>query len=422
MNLNYRFAKAFSLLVFFTLLLGIGLIYYALERATMRSAILKMEGLNNYVAEKIKKDENYNYLSQHHNQVQVQLIKESSPEKKYKKTQEKYIWNSSIQSYINRISVTSYATIRGKKYAITNVRYITIIEKRFLFSLIMVIAWIMVFLIILTIITSVVVSSKILDPFYHALEEIKNFRIKEKKSLKLMNTNIHEFRLLNNFLEKMTDNSRKDYYLLEELTENTSHELQTPLASIKGKIELLMETSLSEKQFITLSSMNDELDRLSSVNKSLILLAKLEHFEAGDSGYINFSQLLHERISYFDDIFSIQNITLKISIDEDVFIRFDENLAVIVLDNLLSNAKRHNTTNGYVSILLTAEHLIISNTGNPPLLSNHEVFERFKRGNPNQNSIGIGLALVKRILEIFNYEISYQFHQNWHTMTVVFKS
>lgn len=420
MNLSFRFARAFTVLVFFVLITGFAILYFAFERATMRSAILKLEDLNTYVAHKLEQDPAYDYLKFHHRQTHVKILPLDSKNIKEKIIEEKYIWNKSIQSHMNRITVTTYPLIQKKRYAITSVRYITIIENNFLMSIIMVIAWIMVFLIILTIIVSILVSKKILDPFYHAIDEIKKFSLKDNRSMDLMKTETEEFKSLNTFLLKMTESSKKDYNLLEELSENTSHELQTPLASIKGKIELLMDSELSENQLITLSSMNDELDRLSSINQSLILLAKLEHFEKNDSQLINFSDLLQERLHYFEDIFEIQNFTVTKEIQEDIYLNFDKNLATIVINNLINNSKRHNIENGKISVTLTESYFQISNTGNPPTVPTEELFKRFKRGNPNQNSIGIGLALVKKILEIYDTEIFYQFENNLHIIRINF--
>ncbi|AZB09932.1 sensor histidine kinase [Chryseobacterium sp. G0162] len=420
MNLSFRFARAFTTLVFFVLITGFAILYFAFERATMQSAILKLEDLNAYVTNKLEQDPNYDYLTAHHRQTRVKILPSTSQNTKEKIIEEKYIWNKSIQSYINRITVITYPVIHQKKHAITSVRYITIIENNFLISIIMVVAWIMVFLIILTIIVSVLVSKKILEPFYHAMDEIKKFSLKDSRSMNLMKTQTEEFKSLNTFLIKMSESSKKDYHLLEELSENTSHELQTPLASIKGKIELLMDSELSENQLITLSSMNDELDRLSSINQSLILLAKLDHFEKKDVHLINFSELLKERLHYFEDLFEIQNLTLTKEIQEEVFIDFDKNLATIVINNLINNSKRHNIHHGKISVVLTKTYLQISNTGNPPTVSTDELFKRFRRGNPNQNSIGIGLALVRKILEIYNDEISYHFENNLHTIKIIF--
>nr|WP_314499007.1 HAMP domain-containing sensor histidine kinase [uncultured Chryseobacterium sp.] len=421
MNLSFRFARAFTVIIFFVLITGFTILYIAFERATVRSAILKLEDLNTYITRQIGKNPDYDYQTSLHRQTQIRILPPGTIIGKEKIIEENYIWNRSIQSYINRISVTTYPVIHGKNYSVTSVRYITIIENRFLVSIIMVVAWIMVFLIILTIIVSVLVSKKILDPFYHAMDEIKKFSLKDNSPMNLMKTKTEEFRSLNRFLIKMSESSKKDYNILEELSENTSHELQTPLASIKLKIELLMDSELSEEQLVTLSSMNDELDRLSSINQSLIILAKLEHFEKNDSLLINFSELLEERLYYFEDLFEIQKLALVKEIQKDVYVHLDENLAVIVINNLINNSKRHNIENGKIFVKLTETYFQISNTGNQPSISTEELFKRFRRGNPNQNSIGIGLALVKKILEIFDHTISYQFEQNLHIVRVDFK-
>ncbi|WP_185269751.1 hypothetical protein, partial [Chryseobacterium indologenes] len=172
---------------------------------------------------KLEQNPNYDYLTAHHRQTQVKILPFTSQVTKEKIIEEKYIWNKSIQSYINKITVVTYPVIHQKKYAIKSVRYITIIENDFLISLIMVVAWIMVFLIILTIIVSVLVSKKILEPFYHAIDEIKKFRLKDNRPMNLMETQTEEFKSLNTFLIKMSESSKKDYHLLEELSENTSH-------------------------------------------------------------------------------------------------------------------------------------------------------------------------------------------------------
>lgn len=419
MSLSLRFARAFACLVFFVLMMGFIIMYFALERTTVRSAILKLQAQNMQAAHQLERDPFYDYILFRQNPA-VNILPDSHTISKAKKIKEKYIWDHKTQSYINKIEVTDYLVIHKKKYSIKSIRYITIIEHQFLTSILMVIAWITIFLIILTIIVSTVVSKSILEPFYCSLDEIKKFNLKDHCQMNLMETNIKEFKLLNQFLLKMSDNSKKDYNLLEELSENTSHELQTPLASMKGKIELLMDSQLSEYQLTTLDMMNNELDRLSSINQSLILLAKLEHFEKKTANPINFSKILRERLQYFEELFILQNLSVIIDIQDDIFLSFDENLAAIIINNLISNARKHNMDNGDIRLKLTEHFFEISNTGYPPALPTEELFQRFKRGNPNQNSIGIGLALVKRILEIYQKKISYHFSNNRHVVTIYF--
>ncbi|MFP7656254.1 hypothetical protein [Chryseobacterium proteolyticum] len=115
MNLSFRFARAFTILVFFVLTTGFTILYFAFERATMRSAILKLEDLNAYVANKLAQDSTYDYLTIHHRQTQVKILPSDYKNTKEKIIEEKYIWNKSVQSYINKITVITYPVIHKKK-------------------------------------------------------------------------------------------------------------------------------------------------------------------------------------------------------------------------------------------------------------------------------------------------------------------
>ena len=111
------------------------------------------------------------------------------------------------------------------------------------------------------------------------LDEIHRFSLKNKQAIHLPETSINEFNRLNHFLEKMMNKAICDYNSLKEFSENASHELQTPLAIIQGKLELLMQSPISDEQAgLILSSLN-ALDKLNKTNQSLILLTKLENQE-----------------------------------------------------------------------------------------------------------------------------------------------
>src|SRR6185369_2036650 len=86
-------------------------------------------------------------------------------------------------------------------------------------------------------------------PFYDALGSVKKFRIEKKQSLNFPSTNIEEFSFMNQTLEKATRQAQEDYLLLKEFTENASHEMQTPLAIMRSKLDLLIQgENLSEEQ------------------------------------------------------------------------------------------------------------------------------------------------------------------------------
>ena len=206
---------------------------------------------------------------------------------------------------------------------------------------------------------------------------------------------------------------------MKEFTQNLSHELQTPIANIKGKIELMLNSELTEEQMISLSKMYDDLNKVSSINRSLILLMSLEHHEV-KKDKINFSKILQEVITSQEDLILMNGVKLTSKIKQDIFLSIDKFLANIVLSNLISNANRHNFPRGEIEIVLNENCFIIKNTGREQEFTNETIFMRFKKGKYNAESIGIGLALVKKICMIYDLEISYKFHQNWHQFEIKF--
>src|SRR6202000_3201098 len=91
------------------------------------------------------------------------------------------------------------------------------------------------------------------------------------------------------FLKKMTEKAQEDYQSLKEFTENASHELQTPTAIIRGKLDLLMESDIRDEQAVLIAEMQNALERLSRIHSSLTLLTKLENkeYEAKEAGKLS---------------------------------------------------------------------------------------------------------------------------------------
>lgn len=152
--------------------------------------------------------------------------------------------------------------------------------------------------------------------------------------------------MLNEFLVKMTAQAQRDYQDLREFSENASHELQMPLASIKAKLELLMDTSLTESQLRMLTAMHDELERLTKINQALTLLAKLEHYEVPPNATADLSLLVQATEIAFADLAEMKGQRTTQQLAPGVRVAFDELLAQLLLNNLFSNAIRHNLPGG----------------------------------------------------------------------------
>jgi len=123
-----------------------------------------------------------------------------------------------------------------------------------------------------------IISRRLWLPFYETIKKINSYDIKNKTLITFPETNIAEFGKLNAVLSSMSQKIREDFFNLKEFTENASHEIQTPLAIIKSKIELLVQSeNLSENQVELIQTIDQSVTRLSKLNSGLLLITKIEN-------------------------------------------------------------------------------------------------------------------------------------------------
>ena len=254
-------------------------------------------------------------------------------------------------------------------------------------------------------------------PFYDALNILKGFKIDRNQQLDFPSTRIDEFAFMNQALEKTTSQAKKDYLLLKEFTENASHEMQTPLAIIQSKLDLFIQNeNLSEDQSKTMQSAYMAVEKLSSLNQSLLLLAKIENNQFAETSSVNFKQKLEEKTDDFHELWQSQNISVSTSF-ADVFVNMNNELADILLNNLLSNATRHNFSGGFIKMELTSRQLKITNSSAQNQLDQKRLFSRFYKQNGNAKN-GLGLSIIKQICDISGFKIAYFFNDNSHSFIV----
>lgn len=270
-----------------------------------------------------------------------------------------------------------------------------------------------------TFIVNRVVLRKLWQPFYDTLLRVNNFKLGKQEKLEFAKTSIDEFAIMNNTLQQAITKAEEDYVLLKQFTENASHELQTPLAVIRSKLDILIQDEhLTAGQSNAVQSAYDALQKLSRMNQSLLLLTKIENRQFSETAVINIQALVAEKLSQFKELWQSKNITLDASLAQ-VPVTFNPTLADILLNNLFSNAIKHNIANGSVNIELKEAHLIICNTGAAKALDSNSLFARFNKPGNAQDSYGLGLSIIKQICEVSGCTINYSFEgSNTHVFSL----
>jgi signal transduction histidine kinase len=266
-----------------------------------------------------------------------------------------------------------------------------------------------------------VLTKKIWKPFYQTLNSLKEYRVDKQPALALQQSPVEEFNDLNKAVTVLTETNYQAYQSQKEFTENASHEMQSPLAVFQSKLELLMQTSpLNEEQATLIADLANASKRMFRLNKTLILLTKIDNDQFLERESVSVVDTLQKLISQFE--FQINNASIRLEFinEPDIVVNANKTLIEILLSNLLSNAIRHNTTDGVIQIVLNRNEMIIRNSGKLSSLDQKKLFKRFQKESHDTESIGLGLEIVNKICTLYKYRVSYQFVNEMHQFSVSF--
>lgn len=418
MNLLNKISFWFIAVVVLVTPVSMYISYNSIKKRLDNVEIERLKSVNQYVAAQLKKGELPEKTSQGL-PISVTLIKDKKPVPANPEVIHTCLKNKIASRDECKIQVNSYIVANNNIYRISSYNYVTATEE-IVGGMLNALFWKMVLITIIVLLTARVLSKYILKPFHHAIDSLQKFSIQKKERLQLVPTSTREFKKLNEFLKKMTDKALEDYASVKEFSENASHEVQTPLAIIQSKIELLAETEIDSNQAALLTDIQNSVDKLSRINRSLILLTKLNNHEFTTHEALKFCRVEKEALRTYSDHMALKNITLHRQCEKNVFVKIHPTLAEILLSNLLSNAIRHNLNEGKIEISLTHKYYQISNTGLPPDVPTEDLFKRFKKSNQSNESIGLGLSIVKQICEVNGFSVHYDFSDGWHCVTLYF--
>ena len=203
--------------------------------------------------------------------------------------------------------------------------------------------------------------------------------------------------------------------LRADFVANVSHEMKTPLSVIRNYGTLLQEPDLTEeKRMEYAKAVTEASRRLSDMMTNILKLNRLENQQIyAHPEIFDLSEQLCESLLQYERVWESRGIHIEIDITEELKVCADKELLSLVWNNLLSNAFKFTEAGGTVTVSLTADGdcatVKVSDTGcgMSPEVGAH-IFEKFYQGDTSHatEGNGLGLALVKRVIDILEGEIS----------------
>lgn len=265
------------------------------------------------------------------------------------------------------------------------------------------------------------VPHRLWRPFEDTLAKIKRFKVENGVIPKLNYSGTKEFDELNDTLTTIMTNSVRSYKVQKEFTENASHELQTPLAIVQGKLDNLMQDSaLTEHQALEMQQIYQEITHMSRLSRNLLLLSKIENNQYQSKNRINLCDKIRSILPNLESLAGDINIETNFN-EPQLVVDCNETLLESMLNNLVVNAVRHNKPQGTIRITVDGGSLLVANTSDEPALDASHIFSRFYRIKENQKGTGLGLAIVKSICDFHHWPVSYHYTYGWHQFEVKMK-
>jgi signal transduction histidine kinase len=344
---------------------------------------------------------------------------QDQPERSYE-TVDTLIFDETEKENIPFREISVVTSVNGKRYYIA-ARDALFEQGDLLTTIAIVIGSVFMLLLLSLYFINRKLSLKIWQPFYRTLDELKDFS-HDKPDFKLTPVSEpYEFTELTKTLEKLTNKVISDYQSLKRFTEDSSHEIQTPLAVIQSKLETLLQyPDLKRDQAEMITSIYIYSQRISRLIQTLLLLTRIANDQFPEKRAVNFSELIEEKLQLFEDNILGKSLTIKKSIEPECVLETNFFLAESMVINLIENAVKHSNAEGSVNITLEKNHFEISNSGTPVQVPSSKLFERFYKVNKSSDSQGLGLAIVKEICTLNNWGIVYEYKEGLHKFIIRF--
>ena len=264
-----------------------------------------------------------------------------------------------------------------------------------------------------------VVLGRLWKPFYQTIDKIRAYHLSGIEAFKLDRVDIDEFLLLNLSIEGMVARIQDDYSTLKNFSGQAAHEMQTPLAIIRSRVDMLMQNEAILENVQGIPDIEKAVHRLSKLHQSLLLLTKVENKQFVLNEQIRMDKVILDKCHEYTEMLEAMNITLTSDIYPTTIL-FHNHLADILINNLVNNAVRYNKQGGSIHIELSNNKLVIGNTSVSGSLNTEQLFLPFYREHTSKEGTGLGLSIVKQVCDTAGYKTSYEYTNNRHVFSILF--
>ena len=318
-----------------------------------------------------------------------------------------------------RVLKTSFYDRDMNPYTL-EIRTSTVEKDDLLFNLAIALGVLYVVLVLSMYLVNLLVINKIWKPFKGILTAIRQYEVGNKTKLQPIVTDVIEFNVLHDNIQQMWQRNEVVFEEQKVFIENASHELQTPLAITLNKLELLTDDpSLTEKQLVQLSEVKQSLMRMTHLNKSLLMLTRIENHQYKQAESISFQALTATIIEDLSDLIAFKELEITVKEDSDFQVEMNKDLATVLVSNLLRNAIKYTEKGREIQVRLEENCFQVKNTAKDRIrLDPNKIFQRFHKGQQDATSTGLGLAIVKSIADSYQLQVNYSFEEKMHCFTL----
>lgn len=317
-----------------------------------------------------------------------------------------------------RILTTIYRDDDGKYYELV-VSTPTIEKKDLKESILFWIIFLYVGLLVVIILVNVWVYHHSNRPLHKLLDWMEEYQVGGQNVPLQNDTKVTEYKKLNEAAVRNMERAEEVFEAQKQFIGNASHEIQTPLAVCRNRLETLMEDeSLTEGQLEEMGKIHNTLGFITKLNKTLMLLYKIDNGQFTDKQDITLNEVVRNYLRDYEEIYAFMQLHTEIKESDVLKIRMNEPLVSVLVNNLIKNSFVHNTKNGQVLIDISSSKLVVKNTGQDYPLNAKLIFERFYQVTQKNGTMGLGLSLVKSVCEMEKLTVSYRFEDGMHCFEI----